>query len=251
MPIKPGLQTIHLGIGFDSMRFWIILFLFGIGFSCRKSMEAEMGLSKPLDAPKDSVAISWLALGDSYTIGQGVNAQDRFPFQALELLKGKLVQSRRLTYLAKTGWTSADLIRSMGEQNLEGHNFISLLIGVNDQYQGVDTATYRENFTKILNRSIELAGGDQRRVWVLSIPDYSLTPVGRQLDTGKISQEIDGFNAINKRIALQRKCIYVDITELGRASKNNPAWVCQDGLHPSALAYSKWAELIYANFLSF
>ncbi|MHA8065807.1 SGNH/GDSL hydrolase family protein [Aquirufa sp. ROCK2-A2] len=233
------------------MKYCFLIFWMALGFSCRKSMETEIVLPKPVVVQKDSTFISWLALGDSYTIGQGVNQADRFPYQALELLKMKFIQPKRLTYVAKTGWTSADLLRSMGEQNLDGHNFVSLLVGVNDQYQGIDTSTYRKNFTLILNRSIELAGGDQRRVLVLSIPDYSLTPIGKQLDTLKIRKEIDVFNAINKRITLQNKCSYLDITELGRNAKNNPDWVAQDGLHPSALAYRKWAELIYAGFLSF
>ena len=212
-------------------------------------MESEMVPPKPVVAQKDSIFISWLALGDSYTIGQGVNQSDRFPYQALELLKMKFILPKRLTYVAKTGWTSADLLKSMGEQNLDGHNFVSLLVGVNDQYQGIDTSTYRKNFTLILNRSIELAGGDNRRVLVISIPDYGLTPFGRQLlDTLKTRKEIDWFNAINKRIAFQNKCSYLDITELGRTEKNNPDWLAQDGLHPSAVAYRKWAELIYAGF---
>jgi lysophospholipase L1-like esterase len=212
-------------------------------------MESEMVQPKPVVAQKDSIFISWLALGDSYTIGQGVNQSDRFPYQALELLKMKFILPKRLTYVAKTGWTSAELLKSMGEQNLDGHNFVSLLVGVNDQYQGIDTSTYRKNFTLILNRSIELAGGDQRRVLVISIPDYGLTPFGRQLlDTLKTRKEIDWFNAINKRIAFQNKCSYLDITELGRSATNDPNWVAQDGLHPSALAYRKWAELIYAGF---
>lgn len=231
------------------MKFCVFLFLVVLSFSCQKAIESEIVLPQRIIAQKDSVGISWLALGDSYTIGQGVNTTERFPKQALELLKMKFIQTKRLTYLAKTGWTSADLLSSMGEQNVEGHNFVSLLIGVNDQYQGIDTSAYRKNFTNILNRSIELAGGDQGRVFVLSIPDYSLTPIGRQLDTLKIRRELDWFNGINKQIALQNKCIYLDITELGRAAKNYPDWVAQDGLHPSGMAYGKWAELIYANYL--
>jgi lysophospholipase L1-like esterase len=225
------------------------MFLLVLGFSCRKSIESEMVLPKPVVTSKDSTSISWLALGDSYTIGQGVEQSDRFPFQAIEFLKLKFIQTKRLTYLAKTGWTSADLLKSMGDQNLDGHNFVSLLVGVNDQYQGIDTSTYRKNFTLILNRSIELAGGDNRRVLVISIPDYGVTPFGKQLlDTLKVRKEIDWFNGINKRIAFHNKCSYLDITELGRSAKNNSDWVAQDGLHPSALAYRKWAELIYAGF---
>ncbi len=236
-------------MGFIQMKFWFILFLIFSSFSCQKIVESEMVLPKTITANKDSVAISWLALGDSYTIGQGVNPSERFPKQALELLKFKFIQTKRLTYLAKTGWTSADLLSSMAEQNLDGHNFVSLLVGVNDQYQGIDTSIYRKNFSIILKRSIELASGDQSRVFVLSIPDYSFTPIGRLLDTMKISRELDWFNAINKQIALQNKCVYLDITELGRTAKNDPAWIAKDGLHPSGLAYGKWAELIYKNYL--
>ena len=229
---------------------YLFILIFGI-ISCQQAINEEIVTPKTIFTPKDSTSISWLALGDSYTIGQGVNQADRFPAQTLALLKTKYIRTQRLTYVAKTGWTSYDLLKSMAEQNLEGHDFVSLLIGVNDQYQGIDTSIYRKNFTVILNRAIELMGGDQGRVVVLSIPDYSDTPIGRQLDTLKIKKEIDLFNGINKKIAMENKCQYLNITEIGRNAKNNSEWVAFDGLHPSALAYRKWSELIYATFLSF
>jgi lysophospholipase L1-like esterase len=192
----------------------------------------------------DSLKISWLALGDSYTIGQGVNASERFPAQTLDLLKLRSIKTAQLTYIATTGWTSAELDKSISQQNLTNYDFVTVLIGVNDQFQGVDTSAYIRNFTSILNRAIQVTRGESQHVLVLSIPDYSLTPEGKKLDTTKIKREIDVFNRLNKNLAKILKCQYLDITVLGREAKSNPSWVARDGLHPSAIAYKKWAESI-------
>jgi lysophospholipase L1-like esterase len=195
-------------------------------------------------AKDDSTSISWLALGDSYTIGQGVNASERFPAQTLDLLKLRSIKTAQLTYIATTGWTSAELDKSISQQNLTNYDFVTVLIGVNDHFQGVDTSAYIRNFTSILNRAIQVTRGESQHVLVLSIPDYSLTPEGKKLDTTKIKREIDVFNRLNKNLAKILKCQYLDITVLGREAKSNPSWVARDGLHPSAIAYKKWAESI-------
>lgn len=192
----------------------------------------------------DSVKISWLALGDSYTIGQGVNATERFPAQTLNLLKLRSIKTAQLTYIATTGWTSAELDKSISEQNLSNYDFVTVLIGVNDQFQGIDTSVYSKNFKSILNRAIQLTRGESQHVLVLSIPDYSLTPEGKKLDSTKIKREIDLFNSLNKKLAKDFKCQYLDVTILGREAKLNPSWIAKDGLHPSALAYNNWSELI-------
>ena len=192
----------------------------------------------------DSVKISWLALGDSYTIGQGVNATERFPTQTLNLLKLRSIKTAQLTYIATTGWTSAELDKSISEQNLSNYDFVTVLIGANDQFQGIDTSVYSKNFKSILNRAIQLTRGESQHVLVLSIPDYSLTPEGKKLDTTKIKREIDLFNSLNKKLAKDFKCQYLDVTILGREAKLNPSWIAKDGLHPSALAYNNWSELI-------
>ena len=220
------------------MRRLVILFICSAFFSCQKPAGSEM-LAKD-----DSTSISWLALGDSYTIGQGVNATERFPAQTLELLKLRSIKTAQLTYIATTGWTSGDLDKSVSQQNLAYYDFVTVLIGVNDQFQGIDTSTYSKNFKSILNRAIQATRGESQHVLVMSIPDYSLTPEGKKLDTTKIKREIDLFNTLNKKLAKDFKCQYLDITVLGREAKSNPSWIAKDGLHPSALAYKKWAEQI-------
>ena len=214
------------------------LFIGFILISCEKPVESNMTIKD------DSLKISWLALGDSYTIGQGVNASERFPAQTLDLLKLRSIKTAQLTYIATTGWTSAELDKSISQQNLTNYDFVTVLIGVNDQFQGVDTSAYIRNFTSILNRAIQVTRGESQHVLVLSIPDYSLTPEGKKLDTTKIKREIDVFNRLNKNLAKILKCQYLDITVLGREAKSNPSWVARDGLHPSAIAYKKWAESI-------
>jgi len=224
---------------FSTMRWTLV---FSIGFfmlSCQKPSEPAL---KPKD---DSTSISWLALGDSYTIGQGVNATERFPAQTLDLLKLRSIKTAQLTYIATTGWTSGELDKSISQQNLPYYDFVTVLIGVNDQFQGIDTSTYSKNFKSILNRAIQATRGESQHVLVLSIPDYSLSPEGKKLDTTKIKREIDLFNRLNKNLANNFKCQYLDITVLGREAKSNPAWVAKDGLHPSAIAYKNWADRIY------
>jgi len=221
------------------MRRIVFLIICGALFSCQTPADSEM-LAK-----NDSTSISWLALGDSYTIGQGVNTAERFPAQTLELLKLRSIKTAQLTYVATTGWTSAQLDKSISQQNLVYYDFVTVLIGVNDQFQGIDTSTYSKNFKSILNRAIQSTRGESQHVLVLSIPDYSLTPEGKKLDTTKIKREIDLFNTLNKRVAKDFKCQYLDITVLGREAKSNPAWVAKDGLHPSAIAYKNWANRIY------
>lgn len=220
------------------MRRFAVLFIYVALLACQKPAGSEM-LAKD-----DSTSISWLALGDSYTIGQGVNASERFPAQTLDLLKMRKIKTAQLTYVATTGWTSAELDKSIIGQNLPNYDFVTVLIGVNDQFQGIDTSVYSKNFKSILNRAIQLTRGERQHVLVLSIPDYSLTPVGKFLDTLKIKREIDLFNRLNKNLANNFKCQYLDITVLGREAKANPAWVAKDGLHPSAIAYNNWAEQI-------
>jgi lysophospholipase L1-like esterase len=217
----------------------VLLFICGALFSCQTPSDPA------LKAKDDSTSISWLALGDSYTIGQGVNASERFPAQTLELLKLRSVKTAQLTYVATTGWTSAQLDKSIVEQNPSNYDFVTVLIGVNDQFQGIDTSTYSKNFKSILNRAIQATRGESQHVLVLSIPDYSLTPEGKKLDTTKIKREIDLFNSLNKKLANGFKCQYLDITVLGREAKSNSSWVAKDGLHPSAIAYKNWADRIY------
>ena len=184
----------------------------------------------------------WLALGDSYTIGQSVATGDRFPTQTANLLKQSGINIDEPYYIATTGWTTNNLANAITAQNPANHDVVSLLIGVNDQYQTRDTSGYRMRFASLLNKAIQLANGKTDRVFVLSIPDYSVTPFASQSDTAQIRKEIDWFNAINSQVTQSYNVAYLDITPGTRLAKTNTALLAADGLHPSALEYRNWAN---------
>jgi lysophospholipase L1-like esterase len=214
---------------------FLILILLLIG--CAKKQSSSISTNNSPVVPK-----SFLALGDSYTIGQGVAALDRFPAQTADWLQQKGITIGMLTYIATTGWTTTNLQAAINTQNPAPHDVVTLLIGVNDQYQTRDTLGYRLRFSQLLQKSIELARGKKENVVVLSIPDYSVTPFARGNDTASIRQEIDWFNAINKSVTQAMNVSYLEITTSTREARNNPALIATDGLHPSALEYKKWAE---------
>lgn len=190
--------------------------------------------------------LSYLALGDSYTIGQSVGLEDRFAEQTVSMLRRDSVPIKNPQYIATTGWTTAHLMQALNMADLKGpFNFVSLLIGVNDQYQGLDTVGYRTRFTQLLNKAIEFTGNKRSHVFVLSIPDYSVTPFVDYNDKARVSKEIDEFNVINKEITLKNNVAYIDITAASRDAANNLALVAGDGLHPSGLEYKKWAEKLF------
>jgi lysophospholipase L1-like esterase len=220
-------------------------FLFIVGLCLRTVfLLAAVGCSKhqiaPLPAP-DSLSRRFLALGDSYTIGESVDSRDRFPAQTTTLLKTMGIQVGPPQYIAQTGWTSSDLQYAISRSDLlPGYDIVSLLIGVNDQYRGLDTAGYRKRFTQLLQTAIQLAGNKTTHVFVLSIPDYGVTPFGGGL--AKISKEIDGFNAINRQVTTANHIAYIDITPTSRLAANDQSLTANDGLHPSAKQYGLWAQ---------
>jgi lysophospholipase L1-like esterase len=195
-----------------------------------------------MSTPSTVSAKSFLALGDSYTIGQGVANTERFPEQTTAWLLQRGITINALTYIATTGWTTTNLQNAISTQNPGPHDVVTLLIGVNDQYQTHDTTGYRQRFTNLLIKSIELARGKKENVVVLSIPDYSVTPFASGSDTARIRLEIDWFNTINKSVTLGYNINYLDITASSREARINRALIAADGLHPSALEYKKWAE---------
>jgi len=189
--------------------------------------------------------LSWLALGDSYTIGHSVEEQERFPAQTISLLEKYSLSIKTRQYIATTGWTTQNLLDALADQNPQGpFDIVSLLIGVNDQYQHHDTTGYRDRFTECLEKAIALAGNKKDHVFVLSIPDYSVTPFAQNSDTDRVRKEIDEFNAINKAITLSFDISYTDITPLTRETKNDASLIAADGLHPSGKEYAKWAALL-------
>lgn len=187
--------------------------------------------------------INYLALGDSYTIGESVSEQDRWPNQLADQLK-----IPRPKIIATTGWRTDDLSNAIKAAKLKDeYDMVSLLIGVNNQYQGKSADQYEIEFEELLKTSIKLAKGKTKNVFVVSIPDYGFTPYGKPKQES-ITKQIDEFNSINKRITKKYKITYIDITEISRKGLEDPILVAEDGLHPSGRMYSLWVELIRKTF---
>jgi lysophospholipase L1-like esterase len=206
----------------------------------------QMGLAGPTQtAAIGGPGKSYLALGDSYTIGESVKKPERFPDQTVALLHAGGVNIAATEYIARTGWTTEDLQDALKNAKLRPpYDIVSLLIGVNDQYHGMDTMGYRQRFIQLLQNAIRLAGQQVKHVFVLSIPDYSVTPFGRGDE--KIRIEIDGFNSINRQVALDYHVNYLDITPISRKAATDQSLTANDGLHPSAKQYQEWALLLAA-----
>lgn len=221
---------------------------------CSKGSGRDFGAQRPpgdtIITPPPVVSKTYLALGDSYTIGQGVSIDDRFPHQTATLLRGRGIAMAVPQYIATTGWTTANLLDGIANQKPQpGYDVVSLLIGVNNQYQRRDTAEYRVQFTQCLQKAIELTGNRRNRVFVLSIPDYGVTPFGLRLDTARIAREINIFNAINKRVTESSGVSWIEITQGSRDALIDTSLVAQDGLHPSGKEYYKWAAKLYAEMI--
>lgn len=186
-------------------------------------------------------SFKYLALGDSYTIGESVTEKDRWPNQLAEKLS---IPKPRI--IATTGWRTDDLKGAMDAANLlNEYDLVSLLIGVNNQYQGKPADQYEIEFEALLKRAIELAKGNSKNVFIVSIPDYGYTPFGKPKQE-TITPQIDQFNEINKRITAKYKIAYFDITEISRKGLDDPALVATDGLHPSGKMYTLWVDEINA-----
>ncbi len=186
-----------------------------------------------------------LCIGDSYTIGEGMAAQERFPNQAVAMLKAYGINFEEPKIIAKTGWTTDELMAAIAEEKpTKDYDFVTLLIGVNNQYRGRSAEEYREEFKKLLNMAIEFAQRKANHVIVLSIPDWGVTPFAEGRDRKKIAEEIDLFNGINKQESGLRKVHYIDITPSTRKAANDPSLVAEDKLHPSAKEYHVWAKLV-------
>jgi lysophospholipase L1-like esterase len=191
------------------------------------------------------VNIRYLALGDSYTIGESVEATERFPNQLADFLKAGGMQTE-VTIIAKTGWTTNELWDGIQASEINPpYDLVSLLIGVNNQYRGYDINEYREQFAFLLNKSIEYAGGDPQRVIVLSIPDWGVTPFANGQGGERIARDIDAFNAVNREETEKASAQYVNITPISREAEHDTTLIAPDGLHPSGKMYLEWAKLAY------
>lgn len=219
------------------MRILAIIFLFSLFFAAACKRENP----KPQTMEKN---ITYLALGDSYTIGERVSVSERYPVLLSEELKKDNIFTNP-EIIATTGWTTANLKQAIHPTLASGkkYDIVSLLIGVNNYYQGKSIEEYKQQFKELLLNSIELANGNKSKVFVLSIPDYGYTPFG-QSKQATISEGIDRFNAVNKHITDSMGVKYFDITPISRNGLSDPELVAGDGLHPSGKMYEQWVELM-------
>lgn len=185
-----------------------------------------------------------LALGDSYTIGESVAENERWPDRLAAMLSEKNIQTD-VTIIARTGWTTSELWQGIQADPPRGrYDLVSLLIGVNNQYRGYDINKYRDEFRFLLEKAIEYAGGKPEHVILLSIPDWGVTPFASGRDRDKIANDIDAFNLINLDQSKKMGVNYIDVTLASREALNDPGLVAGDGLHPSGKMYAEWAKLV-------
>jgi lysophospholipase L1-like esterase len=187
------------------------------------------------------VPLTFLALGDSYTIAEGMPASEQWPVHLVRMLRAERVDIADPRVVAKTGWTTDELADVIDAEKIKGSwSLVSLLIGVNNQYRGRPAEQFRGEFRELLGTAVGFAGKKAARVLVLSIPDWGVMPVGEKANRKRIEIEIDAYNAVVQAEAARAGAQFVDVTPTSRA---HPEWHASDGLHPSGEQYAEWARL--------
>lgn len=217
--------------------------LFAVNLGCQQKD------TTPDPTPTPPSALTYLALGDSYTIGQSVKEEERYPLQLADSLRAHGKDIGNVKIIAKTGWTTDELADAIEAANISDstYDFVSLLIGVNNQFRGRPVSSYKPEFEALLDQAIAFADGNKDRVFVVSIPDYAFTPFGN--GSASISAGIDAYNAANREITEQKGVLYFDITPISRKGLEDPTLVASDGLHPSGKQYKQWVELMLPGVL--
>lgn len=237
--------------------FVFLALLFGV--ACHTPTPAPVLPYTPKNTPVPSVpntpdpncnCYTYLALGDSYTIGESVGENERWPVQLAGLLNTQGLQVAAPDIIARTGWTTSELSAAItASGNHRKYNMVSLLIGVNNQYRGQGLDQYRNELAALLDTAIHFAGGHPERVFMLSIPDWGVTPYARGYDTEKIATEIALFNSVAVEECAQKNVAYIYITGVSRTAKNDPTLIAPDSLHFSGKMYALWAQLAFSTGL--
>ena len=198
---------------------------------------------------KMSLKESYLALGDNYTVGESISKKHTWPKQLVDSLKKRNIFLSEPRIIAKTGWTTDELKKAINDSSLDyPYDWVSLLIGVNNQYRGRDLDEFKLQFESLLFEAIAFSGNRKERVFVISIPDRGSMPFAKDRDPDKIAIEIDNFNQIIYEVCAFENIKFIDITPITRNIYSNPNWIAKDSLHPSKEQYSKWVEKIIPFF---
>ena len=188
---------------------------------------------------------SFIALGDSYTIGEGVNEDERWPNQFIDFAYENGIEFDQPVIIAETGWKTFDLINAINQTNFtKKYDYISLLIGVNNQFNSMPIDEFEEDLNKLINEMKSIKKNDGSIV-IISIPDWGYTPYGESSDMGDISEQINLFNSSLRKFAYANGLKYVDVTQISRRGINEPDLITKDSLHPSGIMYLEWAKKIY------
>jgi acyl-CoA thioesterase I len=236
-----------------SICYCLFLISFLLLSSCQKM---EVLIDVP--APAKNKNLQWLFLGDSYTIGQSVAEDERYPSHLKRMIedsitKNKLKFTIENTIIAKTGWRTDNLINAIENSAVKDSNhfdLVALLIGVNNQYQGIAFNQYEIDFNALLNTALEKVNGDKNKIMVVSIPDYAFTPFGQNSNPSKISNELNQYNTKNKELSTKFGVTYIEITDISKKGLLEKTLVATDGLHPSGAQYTLWAERMVQKAMS-
>ncbi|MDJ1481347.1 SGNH/GDSL hydrolase family protein [Cytophagaceae bacterium YF14B1] len=195
-----------------------------------------------MQQPSSSTELSFLSLGDSYTIGESVAENERWSVQLAEMLRQKGIPVNNPDIIAQTGWTTEELANAITKSgNTKTYDLVSLLIGVNNQYRGQSTERYRKELQELLKTSVRFAKGNPKHVFVLSIPDWGVTPAGESRDRQQVAKEIDSFNAVCQEECKKAGIVFFDITPLSRTAATDKNLIASDQLHFSGKMYQQWA----------
>ena len=218
-------------------------------FACNDDddiMPVEPDPNPPTDPATPTDTINFLALGDSYTIGTAVSAAERWPVLLADALTeagaNDTAYTTNVDIVATNGWTTRNLINGINARTdlRDDYELVSLLIGVNNQFQGLPLAQYRTEFVQLLDRAVAFAGGDAGRVFVVSIPDYAFTGVGN--GSQSISDGVMQFNTAAKELTEARGLPFLNITRISQQGLDDPSLVATDNLHPSGKQYQRWVD---------
>jgi lysophospholipase L1-like esterase len=222
-------------------KLYVVAF-FVLCISCTKSEGTDVNIIIPNPVNLNTDSVNYLALGDSYTIGTSIDLVDGYPNQTFQLLKGAGLKMSSLQIIAKNGWTADDLKNGLaGADKKAVYQIVTILIGVNNQYQGKQLNEFEPGFLSLLKSAIALTGNKPKRVFVLSIPDWGITPFASGRDRKVIANEIDNYNIVCENYAKAYGANFINITDAYRVDGFKTDYLAVDGLHPSKLEYTKWA----------